>query len=298
MFNINFISMKKILFWVFIFVFSVCSTYSYSWALKDYEKINLITNKIEKIITKKWEKYRNKYIEALEKVKKNKSDKIIYLIEGVINELSSKLQHKIIQIVDWDTIKVEYNWTWVTVRILWIDTPEKFETRTWYKECYWDESSDFAVNTLSWKLVYIVTDYTQDKFDKYWRLLAHIRLLDWTLYENLAIKNWYWFYYLYNIPTKYDEEYKKSEEDAKNNNLWVWKYCEGKRKPIENNNQINNTWIINESVPILNNFSCNTPKTFCTEMKSCEEAKFYLNSCSIWRLDGNKDGVPCESLCQ
>jgi endonuclease YncB( thermonuclease family) len=38
-------------------------------------------------------------------------------------------------------------------------------------------------------------------------------------------------------------------------------------------------------------------KKYCNQMTSCEEAKYYLNQCGVKRLDGNGDGVPCESLC-
>jgi len=38
-------------------------------------------------------------------------------------------------------------------------------------------------------------------------------------------------------------------------------------------------------------------KTHCSEMSSCEEAKYYLAQCGVKSLDGNGDGVPCESLC-
>ncbi|MCM2317822.1 MAG: excalibur calcium-binding domain-containing protein [Pseudomonas sp.] len=33
-------------------------------------------------------------------------------------------------------------------------------------------------------------------------------------------------------------------------------------------------------------------------MSSCEEARFHLQQCGNSRLDGNSDGVPCESLCR
>lgn len=39
-------------------------------------------------------------------------------------------------------------------------------------------------------------------------------------------------------------------------------------------------------------------KTFCREMTSCEEARFFLVQCGLSRLDGDGDGVPCESLCR
>ena len=38
-------------------------------------------------------------------------------------------------------------------------------------------------------------------------------------------------------------------------------------------------------------------KTTCGQMGSCDEAKFYLTQCSVKRLDGDGDGVPCASLC-
>lgn len=39
-------------------------------------------------------------------------------------------------------------------------------------------------------------------------------------------------------------------------------------------------------------------KRFCKQMSNCAEARFYLQSCGVSRLDGDGDGVPCESLCR
>lgn len=38
-------------------------------------------------------------------------------------------------------------------------------------------------------------------------------------------------------------------------------------------------------------------KRTCGEMDSCAEANFYLDQCGVSRLDGDGDGVPCESIC-
>jgi hypothetical protein len=35
----------------------------------------------------------------------------------------------------------------------------------------------------------------------------------------------------------------------------------------------------------------------CSEMASCEEARFYLTTCGVSSLDRDHDGMPCESLC-
>lgn len=44
-------------------------------------------------------------------------------------------------------------------------------------------------------------------------------------------------------------------------------------------------------------FSCDTRKT-CGQMSSCEEAYYHLLQCGNGRLDGDNDGVPCESICR
>lgn len=38
-------------------------------------------------------------------------------------------------------------------------------------------------------------------------------------------------------------------------------------------------------------------KKRCSEMTSCEEAKYYLAHCHVKTLDGDSDGIPCENLC-
>ena len=38
-------------------------------------------------------------------------------------------------------------------------------------------------------------------------------------------------------------------------------------------------------------------KRYCRQMRTCEEARVFLNQCELSRLDGDKDGVPCEALC-
>jgi len=40
-------------------------------------------------------------------------------------------------------------------------------------------------------------------------------------------------------------------------------------------------------------FAC-SGKTQCSEMKSCEEAEYYLKNCPNVEIDGDADGIPCE----
>ncbi|MBL1263891.1 excalibur calcium-binding domain-containing protein [Candidatus Methylomicrobium oryzae] len=40
-------------------------------------------------------------------------------------------------------------------------------------------------------------------------------------------------------------------------------------------------------------FKCDG-RTHCSQMTSCEEATFFINNCPGTKMDGNKDGIPCE----
>jgi hypothetical protein len=35
-------------------------------------------------------------------------------------------------------------------------------------------------------------------------------------------------------------------------------------------------------------------RVYCSQMKSCDEAKYFLEYCPNVKLDGNHDGIPCE----
>lgn len=41
-------------------------------------------------------------------------------------------------------------------------------------------------------------------------------------------------------------------------------------------------------------FKC-AGKVYCSEMTSCDEAKFYQRNCPGTKMDGDGDGIPCES---
>ena len=51
-----------------------------------------------------------------------------------------------------------------------------------------------------------------------------------------------------------------------------------------------------ETIAPSGDFSCAPSKT-CGRMESCEEALYHLNVCGNKRLDGDGDGVPCQTKC-
>ena len=50
---------------------------------------------------------------------------------------------------------------------------------------------------------------------------------------------------------------------------------------------------VKPSAPALPTFRCDG-RTYCSQMTSCTEAKFFLQNCPGTKMDGNHDGIPCE----
>jgi hypothetical protein len=44
---------------------------------------------------------------------------------------------------------------------------------------------------------------------------------------------------------------------------------------------------------VSSGFSCDG-RTYCSQMKSCAEAKYFLANCPGVKMDGDKNGIPCE----
>jgi hypothetical protein len=44
---------------------------------------------------------------------------------------------------------------------------------------------------------------------------------------------------------------------------------------------------------VSSGFSCDGRK-YCSQMKSCAEAKYFLANCPVVKMDGDHDGIPCE----
>nr|WP_321167590.1 excalibur calcium-binding domain-containing protein [uncultured Roseateles sp.] len=49
----------------------------------------------------------------------------------------------------------------------------------------------------------------------------------------------------------------------------------------------------NAANPVNASFRCDG-RQHCSQMKSCEEAKYFLAHCPGVKMDGDRDGIPCE----
>jgi endonuclease YncB( thermonuclease family) len=75
---------------------------------------------------------------------------------------------------------------------------------------------------------------------------------------------------------------------------WQWRKLHPSNLPVAQSKQLR---VPNPSVPvILHDLECGK-KSQCSQMHSCDEAYFYFNHCGARTLDGNRDGMPCASVC-
>lgn len=193
-------------------------------------------------------------------------------------------------VIDGDTIQVVIDSKKETLRLIGIDTPETVDPRKPI-QCFGKEASAKAKSLLSGKFVRLESDPTQDERDKYQRLLRYVFLEDGTNFNKLMISEGYAYEYTYNIPYKYQSEFKQAQKEAEANKVGLWadNACPtGTPQPTSSTS--------GGSSGTSGEFTC-AGKTTCGQMASCAEAQFYLNTCGVSRLDGDKDGVPCESLC-
>lgn len=143
-------------------------------------------------------------------------------------------------VIDGDTIKVNINGTVETLRLIGIDTPEVVDPRK-PVQCFGVESSNKAKELLSGKSVRLEADSTQGERDVYGRLLRYVFLSNGTNFNKLMIEQGYAFEYTYNLPYKYQTEFKKAEIYARENKLGLWAddTCAGAATPVSTDSGTN-----------------------------------------------------------
>jgi len=203
------------------------------------------------------------------------------------------------KVVDGDTLAIDMNGKNVTIRLIGLDTPETVHP-TKPVECFGIKASDKARELLSNKKVTIESDSTQGEFDKYGRLLAYVYLPDGTSFNKYMIEQGYGHEYTYNLPYKYQSEYKNAEEQARvtKTGLWADGVC-------EDNSVLTTSTPAPESqttTPVVNSqYVCSSNYYNCGDFSTHNEAQKAYESCGgpskdIHKLDSDGDGIACESL--
>ena len=204
----------------------------------------------------------------------------IFFILSIIlinNVFAEDFTGKVVSITDGDTVTILTDNKQTKVRLAEIDTPEKNQP---YGKKAKKALSDFIFG----KIVRIEVD----TIDRYGRVVGKIFLNDLNINKEMVKAGHAWVYDKY----AKDKTLFALEKNAKENQLGLWALPEGERiapwqwrsgkRSMEKESNLS--------------FQCET-KTTCRQMQSCAEAKYYLVNCGLMRLDGDKDGIPCESLC-
>ena len=185
---------------------------------------------------------------------------------------------EVTQVVDGDTLKVDGK---ISVRLAEIDAPERDQP-------FGSEATRaLAQLTAKRSARFEVVDV-----DRYGRYVAHVYVGDVLVNREMVRGGFAWAY------TRYvrDLDVIDLEREARRQRLGLWALPETDREP---------PWIWRQShrgarsptIPSTFERVCGE-KTKCAEMRSCAEARFHFEECGLARLDGDKDGTPCESLCR
>jgi len=125
------------------------------------------------------------------------------------------------RVVDGDTMDVTLEGQTVRVRLIGIDTPETVDPRQPI-ECFGREASAQAHALLDGQTVFLEEDPSQDSVDQYGRALRYVWMADGRLFNLEMVAQGYAFEYTYDVPYKYQVQFKQAERDAREQQLGLW----------------------------------------------------------------------------
>ena len=130
------------------------------------------------------------------------------------------------KVVDGDTLKIVMGGKVVTLRLIGLDTPEIVDPRK-PVQCFAREASDEAKKILTGQSIRIEQDPSQGTYDKYGRLLAYVYAPANSVQEGILVNKYmisegYGHEYTYDLPYKYQKEFKAAETEARISQKGLW----------------------------------------------------------------------------
>ena len=129
--------------------------------------------------------------------------------------------YTVFKVVDGDTIWVDNNGQRMKIRMIGLDTPETVDPRK-PVQCFGREASAQANTILGGQSVYLETDPSQDTVDKYSRTLAYVWTASGRLFNLDMIADGYAFEYTYDLPYRYQADFKTAQNDARTHERGLW----------------------------------------------------------------------------
>ncbi len=197
---------------------------------------------------------------------------------------------KVIVVMDGDTVMVLRDGKKVKIRLANIDAPEK-------AQAYGKQSRESLQEMVGRKQVQI----DSRAMDQYGRTIGLISVEGIDVNREQVRRGMAWEYSHYHS----DQTYIDLQSEAQRAHRGLWS---------QNNPQP--PWLWRKSHPSAKSMMPAHPQAFsrpampvmlydmecgrkhrCSEMLSCDEARFYFTRCGVKTLDGNHDGEPCENVC-
>jgi len=208
----------------------------------------------------------------------------------------------------------------ITVRLRGVDAPEKDQP-------YGIEAKEFLKELIGRKTVRLdIKDV-----DQYGRVVAYVFIGSLNVNLEQVRRGLAWAYIEY-LDRPYASEFYEAEKEARKRELGLWKQANPTppwewrktkklkeiREKVFTNEDLEKYYrpthkstekhyeptYRREEIPYQREessrqtrYECGK-KYYCSQMESCEEAMFYYTVCGLKRLDGDNDGIPCESLCR
>lgn len=130
--------------------------------------------------------------------------------------------HAVTSVHDGDTLTVLKDGVQTKVRLIGINAPEIYNYQK-TPQCFGTEATARAKELLTGQSVEIVTDSTQDTYDKYGRLLAYALLPDGTNFAEQMIREGFAHEYTYHLPYRYQKEFRAAQKSAQTEGRGLWK---------------------------------------------------------------------------
>ncbi|MDB5238040.1 MAG: Micrococcal nuclease [Candidatus Kaiserbacteria bacterium] len=135
-------------------------------------------------------------------------------------------RYPVVKVVDGDTITIDMNGKNTTVRLIGVDTPETVDPRK-VVQCFGKEASDKTKQILTGQYVRLELDPSQGTLDKYGRTLAYVYAPSNSdpagiLVNKYLIAEGYGHEYTYDLPYKYQSEFKAAEKTAREQKKGLW----------------------------------------------------------------------------
>lgn len=192
---------------------------------------------------------------------------------------AEKFTALVIVVIDGDTVLVLRNHHPLKVRLANIDAPEKAQD-------FGPESHDALASMVLHKQVEVDTQ----AIDKYGRTVALLKVGGLDVDEEMVRRGMAWEYSHFHS----DRRYLALQQEAQQAGRGLWQQA-NPVPPWRWRRQHASEPVV---LPVLKpgDYTCGS-KYRCSQMRSCNEAHYYLTACGLKALNPEGDGVPCKTLC-